>query len=351
MKNQGLFIVLVILFLLSSAGAIIGYIERNKENEPTIDPGTTAKITYVYYLEDQEVEEMPTNILEVDENGNEVENILYEYSSHTCTNKIEGTFDTESWSFKPNEVKDGTCKIYFVKAKYEVTFTATNGAVSEENEKYVPRGETGTFTIIPTEGYEFENISCTDEKEATWDPETNKITLNTVMKDVACKIDFKIKTLEMNVTVKNGKGSTTETANYGESISAIVTANTGFENPTIKCTNDQTATYEDNELTIYKITDNTTCTVTFKAVPIEEFNLSISDIPDTITVVQGSVTQKVKKNEAGSFTLKAEDGYEIDTVSCGDIVPTITDETNGKKYTFNDITKNITCTVTAKVAG
>ena len=55
MKNQGLFIVLVILFLLSSAGAIIGYIERNKENEPTIDPGTTAKITYVYYLEDQEV--------------------------------------------------------------------------------------------------------------------------------------------------------------------------------------------------------------------------------------------------------------------------------------------------------
>ncbi|UKI57209.1 MAG: hypothetical protein L6V81_07480 [Clostridium sp.] len=43
----------------------------------------------------------------------------------------------------------------------------------------------------------------------------------------------------MDVTVVNGKGTTTETAKYGESISAIVEPNEGYQNPKLECTNDQ----------------------------------------------------------------------------------------------------------------
>lgn len=350
MKNKGMLIFITFLLIICTAAAALGFIESKKVKEPIKVPEEKAEITYVYYLEDVEVEQMPTNIKETDDEGNEIENILYEYSSHTCTNKIEGTFNTETWTFEPNKVLDGTCKIYFVKSKYEVSFVATNAAISEDNEKYIDRGESGSFIVTPTEGYEFESISCTDEKEATFDPETNKVTISNIMKDVACKIDFKIKKLEMKVTVKNGTGNTTETAEYGQSISAIIKADTGFENPKIECTNNQTATFEDNELKIYKLTDNTSCKVTFEKVPVEQFTLTIDEsIPYTIKVVQGSMIQAINKNETGSFTLKADEGYEIDNVSCGDTIPTITEESNGTKYTFNEVSKNITCEVSAKI--
>ena len=56
MKNKGLLIIFIILFLLSSASAGIGYYEhtKSKPEKPNTGNTTEAKITYKYYLEDEE---------------------------------------------------------------------------------------------------------------------------------------------------------------------------------------------------------------------------------------------------------------------------------------------------------
>ena len=80
----------------------------------------------------------------------------------------------------------------------------------------------------------------------------------------------------MDLNVKNGQGSTTENAKYGESVSAVVEANEGYDSPKIECTNNQEPTLENNRLTIEKLTDNTTCTVTFNKVKETKYKLTIN---------------------------------------------------------------------------
>ena len=71
MKNKGLFIIFIILFILSASAAGIGYYEHTKK-EPTVPNNNNSKdgkITYKYYLEDLEVEQMPTNEKILDDLG------------------------------------------------------------------------------------------------------------------------------------------------------------------------------------------------------------------------------------------------------------------------------------------
>jgi hypothetical protein len=140
-----------------------------------------------------------------------------------------------------------------------------------------------------------------------------------------------------------------ERANYGESISAIVEPNEGYEKPTISCTNNQEYTYENNNFSIPKITDNTKCTVTFKKTPIVKYKLMLKDISENIKIISGSTEQSVVAGKDGKFTLKADEGYEIE-LDCGGIQPSKTDtEADGSlTYTFLEVNKDITCNVNAK---
>lgn len=348
MKSKGLKIILVFLILLTGSCGAIGYVESKKveNNKPN---EVENKITYEYYLEDELQQDMPINTPNAtDENGNAIVNEpTYQFSRFTCTNDLTGDFDVDNWKFIPKENKTSTCKLYFVKTNYSVTLTITNGVEDENNLKVIQREKDGKFIIKPNEGYVYKSATCSDNKEGAWDESTNTFTLNAIMKDITCKIDFEIKQLQADITVVNGKGNTTETVNYGESISAIVEPNSGYEKAKIDCTNKQTGTFSSNKFTISKLTDNTKCTITFEKAPVVKHTLKVNILDNTkYSISSGSESIPVDNGSTGIFTIKSIDGT-APNVSCGNINPSKIDnvDSNTFKYTFLNVTNNITCNI------
>ncbi len=351
MKRILILTLLIIGILGSAAGGVVGYIHDSNRVDPTQtpDPVPEQKINYVYYLEEEIQDTMPQNEVITNEDGTTTTNVIYKLSHFVCSNDVTGSWDEATWTFTPSEIKNSECDLYFVKAKYEVTLTVTNGVESPDNQKLIDREGNGIFTITPNEGYEFQEVTCSDNKEATWNAGDNTLSINAITKDVTCKVVFGIQNLTLDVKVTNGTGNTTETAKYGDSISAIVQPKAGYEKPTVSCTNNQTAVYEDNKITIEKLTSNTECTVKFKKVELTKYNLDITTLPDTIKITSGSTSQKVEEGKTGTFTLKADDGFEIDNISCGGITPTKETLADGSiKYSFIGMTSNISCQVTSK---
>jgi hypothetical protein len=162
-----------------------------------------------------------------------------------------------------------------------------------------------------------------------------------------CKVNFSIKELSAKITVVNGNGNTTEKAKYGENISAIVTPNDGYKDPKIECTNKQTATFENNKITIQKLTDNTECKITFNTAPVTKYKL-IFELPSQVTVVSGSTTQEIEAGKDGTITLQTDSSY-THSLDCDGVSPSKVEDINAtnKKYTFLAMNKNITCKVTA----
>ena len=184
MKNKGLLIIFIILFLLSSASAGIGYYEhtKSKPEKPNTGNTTEAKITYKYYLEDEEVQEMPGAEKILDELGNETDKYKYKFSLVRCVDTtVSGQFNVEEWKFVPIVEKDTTCNLFFVNSTYEVTLTVTNGKADDNNPKYIEREKDGEFKIIPSEGYKFSEVQCSDEKSATWNEQNNSLPSNAIM--------------------------------------------------------------------------------------------------------------------------------------------------------------------------
>lgn len=351
MERKGILVTLLSLFIICLACGCIGFFQskhvEEPEDDPVIDNGT---ITYVYYLEDTEVskavifDEVSTSSI----SGEAIER-EYVFDSSTCTNGVTGDFDSVNWEFIPSEVKTSTCKLYFSKAYYKVSVLAVNGTVAQ-SEYRIKKSENATIPVTPTEGYEYETYSCSNSKVGSWDSVNKAFIVNTVLEDTTCKVEFKVKSLTMNVTVVGGTGNTTENASYGQSVSAVVNANEGYENPKVDCTNNQNATYSTNKVTIEKLTDSTTCTVTYQKAAEVVYTLKLNDLPFTIKIISGSMEQKIVKGNEGKFTLKADSGFEINDISCN-VTPTKNNLSDGSvEYSFLNMTKDITCTVTAKVS-
>jgi len=340
LKNKPIVIILAVLLALSVAASSIGFVLSKKgKNSKPVD--NTPKITYEYFLEEQPIVSMPEN---TDENGE-----TYEFSNYVCDNNMILDFDPVTWTYKINNKTDGTCKLYFVKSNYNVEIIATNGLINEQDSSYtfeVPRLTDGQFSIIPNEGYEFDEVSCTNDKEANFDISTNMLNINSVSEDIACKINFKKRMLTLEIKVKNGTGATTEEREYGESVSAIIQANEGYEKPKIECSNKQEFTYENNNLTISKLTDNSVCSVTFSKTPAVTYNLIIDELPEQVTITSGNKKQSIISGKDGKFSLRAQDGYQI-VLDCNGVKPSDSQEdADGSiTYTFLGMSKNITCNI------
>ena len=80
MKNKGMLVILIIMFIIAITGGIIGFLESKKNKPNTPDNNKTGTITYKYFLEEEEVEEMPVNEKIIDENGVEITNEIYSFS-------------------------------------------------------------------------------------------------------------------------------------------------------------------------------------------------------------------------------------------------------------------------------
>lgn len=352
MKNKGMLVILIIMFIIAVTGGVVGYLESKKNKPNTPEEPKTGTITYKYYLEDEEVQEMPVNEKTIDENGMEVTNEIYAFSRSICTNNLTGDFNKEEWKFEPTvETIESTCELYFVKAKYEVTITEPiNAKLDENNPKYINREENGTFIITPNEGYEFSKATCSDNKQTSWDSTQNALIINSITKDVSCKVDFKLKELTINLKVVDGEGSTTKTITYGEALKEVVTPKEGYENPEISCSNEQKGIFKDNTFSIDKVTNNSDCTVTFKKTPAKKYTLKV-EVPSLVTILKGSTTIETEEGKDAEITMKVQEGYTM-SIDCGNTLPSNTEDVDSttKKYTFKGVKNNISCKVTATLS-
>lgn len=352
MKNKIIIYILAILSIVFIGSGVYGYTLSTKEKEkPIVDNKQKEKIDIEYYLEDVKVDSIPTN----EENGE-----TYLFSKFVCDDGLSGNFDTNTWTFNIDKGEKGTCKVYFVKEKYNITLTPVNGINDDEHNVYtVKREDTGSFIIIPNEGYKYKESNCSNNKTGSWDSSTNTFTLSAVTSDIACKVTFDKKDFKIDIIVKNGKGNTSEKVYYGDSKSVIVEPNSGFDNPTVKCTNDQEAIYDSNSLSFEKVTSNTKCTITFNKTKIEKYTLKISNPTEfpNISITEGSAEiPNIQEGTTAKLTLQSSDETTIPNLNCTDekgnkIIPNITkgNETETIRiFEFLEVKNNITCKITNK---
>lgn len=357
--KKGLIVLLGILSVLCFAGGAIGYMEANK-TKPDVPSDNKDKIKYVYYLDGTLVtKELVSNKKSyIDATSSSlVETTTNDivFTNSSCTNNLTGTFDTNTWEFVPSEEKVSTCSLYFNRANYDVTLTVTGGEVDANQDTKVAREKNGIFKIKPHEGYEFDSVICSNNKEASWDKDNNVLSINAITEDVACKVVFKIKSLTFKLKAENGTGDNQLTVEYGKNISSLATPNKDYEfasNAKITCTNNQVATYDQSKsvVVIDKLTDNTECTIKFTPVKVEKFKVSLT-MPEHVKVTKGSTSQEVNKNATAEFTLKADTGYELVKMDCDGTEPakTVNSADNSVTYKIPNVIKNMTCTVTEKV--
>ena len=170
----------------------------------------------------------------------------------------------------------------------------------EENTKQINNGENATFTYTGT--LRNPKITCTNNQSGKI--EGKIITINKVTNNTTCSISSK-----HTVQIKVENGTTTETnkeVNTGEETTFKTTPNTGYSNPTVTCTNNQKGTIQNNTVTITNITNDTTCTVTYKPITYTiTYNLgggSVTGNPSTYTIETNTITLKNPTKTGYTFT-------------------------------------------------
>ncbi len=355
MKNKIIIIILSLLFLTSTSLGIFGLVLKSKIPTNNPKPSQNSQkdaITYTYYLENEKVDTIPTNEIIYNEDGTTELKINYVFKKHSCTEGLNGTFNNNTWKFdvSSSSINKGNCDLYFVNSKYKVTFTLKNAIESPENNSEIEREKDGIFKLIPNEGYIYSEANCTNNKNPQWDEKTNTLTINAIMSDVNCDITFNRKQLKINVVVKNGKGNTTETVYYGDSKSIIVEPNEGFKDAKVSCTNEQTATFDNNTINFNSLTNDTSCTITFQKLALVNYKLNVSNPTEyqEITLIS-DVNQSIEIGKDGKIVLRSTDGT-TPTLSCGDTIPTSSElesseQTKTIEYVFYNMSKDVTCQI------
>lgn len=336
--------ILGFLFVLSLSAGIIGFI-RSKAEKKVIEP-PTYHVKYTYYIDDEEVTEMPknSNALKPD----------YVFNRFSCTNNVSGEWNENTWEFVPELTKDSTCKLYFNNAHYKVEFEIEygelrnpDGSIMSETEKAkeisVTREKNLTAKIVPDEGFYLVSASCTAENDTNWDKENNELTVKNIKSDTKCKVKFGISNYEIDIKVSNGSGATTLTSEHGKAINTVIAPTTGYGNPTVTCNNNQKAVWNDNKFSIDKITSNTSCTVEFKLL---QYEITVEVTGGVSTPAKSSVNY----NSSRRFDITANEGYSIsegyEFTGCPN--GNLTAANNKLTLDVSNITENTTCKIVLK---
>ena len=348
MKNKkAVMVLLIALTVLSLALGVVGYLESGKEKEEK--PSITHSVIYRYYLNDIEVEQMPTNptLLSssmasstLDTNNAEK---LYAFNTATCTNKVTYKWDENTWTFTTDNSADTTCKLYFVTTYNEITVKATNGTVTPEINNKIKRGEDAVIKITPTEGYEYDKATCTNNEVVEWNKDKNELTVKSIYAQTTCDVAFKLSKFSVEIKVNNGSGATKLEYEYGKKVEVNVTAAVGYGTPTINCTNNQSGEWKSGTYTIDKLTKETICTIDFKQIQNTTASYSVTlDVGSHGVLASGSATQTVSSGGSVNYTIVISDtAYTLEGATCTS--GTVTKQSN--VLTISNVTQNTTCDV------
>ena len=98
------------------------------------------------------------------------------------------------------------------------------------------------------------------------------------------------------------------------------------------------------------MTNNTTCTVTYKKATIATYTLIMDEIPtDSSISLISEKNQNIKAGESGKIILRTTN-EQIPSLDCGNTIPSVNEleSTDGAKtieYIFHEMNSNISCKI------
>lgn len=232
---------------------------------------------------------------------------------------ISGTTNTRTFVMPASDV---TVAATFVVEKHNVTIAAsTNGSVSVNPDKYA-KGATVTLEIAPNPGYELDTLVVKDASGGVVASSGNKFTMPGSAATVTATFKKSTLTVTVNEATNGTVTSDVATAKIGDTVTLKLTPATNYELDalTVKDAAGNAVAVADNKFTMPAT--NVTVTATFKVIKYAV------EIPEA---ANGKVTVEAEKFEKGAsvtYTVAADEGYEVDTV-------TVTTEA-GKKVTVKN---------------
>ena len=106
----------------------------------------------------------------------------------TCTNSQTGTIENNTLTVS-NVTNDTTCTVEYEVLTYTVNATVLNGTISGETSKTVNYNNSTTFTLNPTEGYGYPEVSCTNNQSANII--NNTLTVSNVTNNTTCTVEYR----------------------------------------------------------------------------------------------------------------------------------------------------------------
>ncbi|MGN0665798.1 MAG: DUF4214 domain-containing protein [Huintestinicola sp.] len=237
---------------------------------------------------------------------------------------------------------------------YSVTIadSITNGTVTADKTSDVAEGDTVTLTAAPASGYELDTISVKNsagEAVSTTKGTTNNIyTFKMPASDVTVNATFKKSAYKVTVSAAtNGSVKADKTsANMGDTVTLTVTPDTGYELDTISVKTSagkavSAAAGANGKYTFTMPASDVTVSAAFKA---STYKITVN------TAENGSIS--ADKTSAGmgttvTLTVKADEDYQLDTITVKDSAGTVIETTAGKTegtYTFKMPASNVTVT-------
>lgn len=300
------------------------YLDMTKEEK------TDYTIDYRYFIDNETVSSLPENI------GS------YDFTDYYCTNNVKGTWNEAEWKFVPSLTANTTCELRFVTKTYEIKteFIGATNADSEYNGiSSVKKGESLEFVVTLDEGYGYDSVTCSNNETATFNKETNTVLIGPFNNGSTCIVNFKVNEYDVKVEATNAApGSASAKVEHGKNAELEISPSTNYTLDSVTCTNNQTAEWKDNKLTVSAVSDNTVCTLKFK---LQSYKV-------VVKVNNGSVdaaSKTIAYGKSDSFTITANEGYTLDgaTVDCGN---TATGTLTNSKLQVSGISGASTCTVT-----
>ena len=194
----------------------------------------------------------------------------YNFEKVECTNNATAEWNEENSTLTVSNVtKNSVCEVTYSIGEYTIKFTANNGAISEET-RTAKYGDTITTIVTPGSDYIYNKVSCSDGQTATYDTNTNTLTVSNITKNSTCTVDFKSNKYTVTLKIVNGTPiEDTKTVESGNRVSFTFNSNEGYttNNPTIECENGLVGRVSGSLFTIDNVSKSGTCTLTFN--PIE----------------------------------------------------------------------------------
>ncbi len=316
-KSIKAIVITSLLFLISLALGGYGFYLDKIANK-------TYDVSYSYYIKGKLVKNMPGE----DEN--------YQFKKYKCNNGITGKWDEKNWKFNAKAEANGKCKLYFEDKEYKVELFAPDGVtIAGQSKLNVKVDEPAEFEIALSESVSIKEVTCTNDQEAIFTKD--KVSIEKLTDDTSCTIVTEDAKYNVEAKAINGKvsGYKKEIV-YGESVIYDITPTNGYSLDNVVCTNDQTGTWSNGKLTVNKVTNDTVCTVSFKA---SQYTVTVKAVNGTPT----TQTKTIASNGTISFALTPATGTNASKISC----------TNGQTGTYSNnsfviskVSANTTCTVT-----